>query len=54
MAGKTDTKLTRRGFIQALTTVSMLALVAKHQLASVPGDQIVEIDGWILRRSDLA
>ena len=54
MAGKPDTNLTRRSFIQALTTVSVLALVARHQLASAPGDQIVEIDGWILRRSDLA
>lgn len=52
MKRKTDATLTRRGFIQALTTVSALALFAKH--APTPADEIIEIDGWILKRSDLA
>lgn len=52
MTRKTDATLTRRGFMQALTTVSALALLAKR--TPVLADEIIEIDGWILKRSDLA
>jgi hypothetical protein len=51
MTHKTDATLTRRSFIKALAAVSALALLTRH--VPLPGDEIIEVDGWILKRSDL-
>ncbi len=44
--------ITRRYFITSLATVSAAALMAPLVLSRP--DDIVEVNGWILRRSDLA
>jgi hypothetical protein len=49
---RASSHLTRRGFLEALATVSALALLAGHPPACA--DDIVEINGWILKRSDFA
>ena len=57
MTRTTDKTFSRRGFLKAVTTVSALALLAKTTPKPDPrqlGNEIVEIDGWILMRSDLA
>ncbi|WP_195164437.1 hypothetical protein [Mesorhizobium sp. NBSH29] len=52
MTRRTSIALTRRGFLEALASVSTLALLTRY--SSVPRSEFVEIDGWILKRSDLA
>ena len=45
-------KISRRTIVQALIAVPALSLFRKLPEASP--DEIVEINGWILKRSDLA
>ncbi|WP_181183501.1 MULTISPECIES: hypothetical protein [unclassified Mesorhizobium] len=45
--------LSRRTIVQALIALPALSLF-RNQPAIVDADEIVEINGWILRRSDLA
>ncbi|CDX53316.1 conserved exported hypothetical protein [Mesorhizobium plurifarium] len=51
-------KMSRRAIVQALIALPALSLF-RNQAASanhgeIDPDEIVEINGWILRRSDLA
>ncbi|WP_198540227.1 hypothetical protein [Mesorhizobium sp. LCM 4576] len=51
-------KMSRRAIVQALIALPALSLF-RNQTASanhgeIDPDEIVEINGWILRRSDLA
>ncbi|MBZ9822271.1 hypothetical protein [Mesorhizobium sp. CA4] len=46
-------KMSRRAIMQALITLPALSLFRSQQPV-VDADEIVEINGWILRRSDLA
>ena len=46
-------KMSRRAIVQALIALPALSLL-RSQPAVVDPDEIVEINGWILRRSDLA
>ena len=45
-------KISRRTIVQALIAVPALSLFRK--LPEANPDEIVEINGWILKRSDLA
>jgi hypothetical protein len=46
-------KMSRRAIVQALMALPALSLF-RGKPALVDPDEIVEINGWILRRSDLA
>lgn len=46
-------KMSRRTIVQALVVLPALSLF-RNQPAVVDPDEIVEVNGWILRRSDLA
>lgn len=46
-------KMSRRAIVQALVALPALSLFRGQQSVADP-DEIVEINGWILRRSDLA
>jgi len=46
-------KMSRRAIVQALIALPALVLF-RNQPAVTEPDEIVEINGWILRRSDLA
>ena len=46
-------KMSRRAIVQALIALPALSLL-RSRPAVVDPDEIVEINGWILRRSDLA
>ena len=46
-------KMSRRSIVQALMALPALSLF-RNQTAVVDPDEIVEVNGWILRRSDLA
>ncbi|MDX8442313.1 hypothetical protein [Mesorhizobium australafricanum] len=46
-------KMSRRAIVQALIALPALSLF-RNQPAAVDAEQIIEVDGWILRRSDLA
>ncbi|WP_181181319.1 hypothetical protein [Mesorhizobium sp. B1-1-5] len=46
-------KMSRRAIVQALLALPALSLFRSQQPV-VDADDIVEINGWILRRSDLA
>ena len=46
-------KMSRRSIVQALMALPALSLF-RNQPAIVDPDEIVEVNGWILRRSDLA
>jgi hypothetical protein len=46
-------KMSRRAIVQALVALPALKLFGNRP-AMVDPDEIVEINGWILRRSDLA
>ena len=46
-------RMSRRTIVQALIALPALSLF-RNQPAIVDPDEIVEINGWILRRSDLA
>ncbi|MDX8525427.1 hypothetical protein RFM68_12990 [Mesorhizobium sp. MSK_1335] len=46
-------RMSRRAIVQALMALPALSLL-RNQPAVVDADEIVEINGWILRRSDLA
>ena len=46
-------EMSRRAIVQALIALPALSLFRSRQPVVYP-DEIVEIDGWILRRSDLA
>ena len=46
-------KISRRAIVQALIALPALSLF-RNQLIVAEPDEIVEINGWILRRSDLA
>lgn len=43
---------TRRAFLHALLAAPLLLVFSKR--ASKRSEELVEIDGWILKRSDLA
>ena len=45
-------KISRRSVVQALVALPALSLFRK--LPDVDPDEIVEVNGWILKRSDLA
>ncbi|MET2829619.1 hypothetical protein [Mesorhizobium shangrilense] len=45
-------KISRRGVVQALVALPALSLFRK--LPDTAPDEIVEVNGWILKRSDLA
>ncbi|WP_421915137.1 hypothetical protein [Mesorhizobium sp.] len=45
-------KMSRRAVVQALVALPALSLFRK--LPDAPADEIVEVNGWILKRSDLA
>ncbi|WP_198541013.1 hypothetical protein [Mesorhizobium sp. LCM 4577] len=51
-------KMSRRAIVQALIALPALSLFRNQAASANPGeidpDEIVEINGWILRRSDLA
>lgn len=49
-------QLTRRAIAQALIAVPALALFrhASDPVPSLAADEIVEVNGWILKRRDLA
>ncbi|MET3594066.1 MULTISPECIES: hypothetical protein [Mesorhizobium] len=51
-------KMSRRTILQALITLPALSLF-RHQVAvpspdEIARDEIIEVNGWILKRSDLA
>ncbi|MDX8458244.1 hypothetical protein [Mesorhizobium humile] len=46
-------KMSRRAIVQSLLALPALSLFRSQQPVADP-DEIVEINGWILRRSDLA
>ncbi|MGX8010913.1 hypothetical protein ACVDG8_019135 [Mesorhizobium sp. ORM8.1] len=46
-------KMSRRTLAQALIALPILSLF-RNQPAIVDPNEIVEVNGWILRRSDLA
>lgn len=51
-------KMSRRAIVQALIALPALSLFrsqpAVSDLNQVDPDEIIEVNGWILRRSDLA
>ncbi|MEQ1956369.1 hypothetical protein [Mesorhizobium sp. CN2-181] len=53
---KTAPLATRRTILQALLSVPAFALFAAHATPSreQPADGLVEVNGWILKRSELA
>lgn len=46
-------KMSRRAIVQALIALPALSLF-RNQPAVADPDEIIEVNGWILRRSDLA
>jgi len=46
-------RISRRAIVQALIALPALSLF-RNQPAVVDPDEIIEVNGWILRRSDLA
>ncbi len=46
-------RMSRRAIVQALIALPALSLFRNRPVVAEP-DEIVEINGWILRRSDLA
>ena len=46
-------KISRRAIVQALIALPALSLFRNQPIVAEP-DEIVEINGWVLRRSDLA
>ncbi|MBW8908243.1 MAG: hypothetical protein JF620_04295 [Mesorhizobium sp.] len=46
-------KMSRRALVQALIALPMLSLFRSQPAAADP-NEIIEVNGWILRRSDLA
>lgn len=46
-------RMSRRAIVQALMALPALSLF-RNQPAVAEPDEIVEVNGWILRRSDLA
>ncbi|WP_181175969.1 hypothetical protein [Mesorhizobium sp. B2-7-2] len=46
-------KMSRRAIVQALLALPALSLFRSQQPVA-DADDIVEVNGWILRRSDLA
>ncbi|SFP82831.1 hypothetical protein SAMN03159463_04966 [Mesorhizobium sp. NFR06] len=46
-------KMSRRAIVQALIALPALSLFRSQPAVADP-DEVVEINGWILRRSDLA
>ncbi|WP_165816082.1 hypothetical protein [Kumtagia ephedrae] len=53
---QTSPKVKRRTVLQVLLSIPALALFREHAVpaAEPPADEFVEINGWILKRSDLA
>lgn len=47
-------KISRRTLMQALLALPALSLFRKRKEAAGDPDEIVEVNGWILKRSDLA
>ncbi len=47
-------KLSRRSLVQALLALPAFALIRKAPVPAPDPDEIVEVNGWIVRRSDLA
>ncbi|MDQ6435430.1 hypothetical protein RB623_15330 [Mesorhizobium sp. LHD-90] len=52
----TTPRATRRTILQALLSIPAFALFAAHAAPSrkQPADELVEVNGWILKRSELA
>jgi hypothetical protein len=48
-----DKTPTRRGFLQFLFTVPLLGIIFRKVKPAGHGD-LVEVDGWILRKEDVA
>lgn len=48
-----ERRVSRRHVMQSLLGVSAVAILVRH-LGRETGNDIVEINGWILKRSDLA
>lgn len=48
----TSSKWSRRGILQALFAAPLFALF--HERKNSRSEELVEINGWILKRSDLA
>jgi hypothetical protein len=48
------TKISRRGLLQALVALPFLSLFRRPVSARNDPNEIVEVNGWILKRSDLA
>lgn len=46
-------RISRRAIVQALIALPALSLF-RNQPAVADPDEIIEVNGWILRRSDLA
>lgn len=49
-----QTKISRRALLQALLALPVLSLFRKTPPENGDPDEIVEVDGWILKRRDLA
>ena len=49
-------RATRRTILQALLSIPAFVLFAAHAAPSreQPADELVEVNGWILKRSELA
>ncbi|RVC47936.1 MAG: hypothetical protein EOS65_15805 [Mesorhizobium sp.] len=50
-------KMSRRAIVQALVALPALSLFRKQPVVDPPNadpNEIVEVNGWILKRSDLA
>lgn len=52
MKRSVTTRMKRRGFLAALLALPALALIARV-MRPTAHDDLVEVDGWILKRSDV-
>lgn len=47
-------KISRRAIVQALVAIPALALFRPERRPPEPSEELVEVNGWILKRRDLA
>lgn len=53
MNAKEKTRIGRRGVLAALLAIPAVALIHRLVIKPTASHDIVEVDGWILKRSDV-